>query len=116
MHNALPSALVAVVLVLGAFRLTRLIGWDDLPPIEKLRAKLTGAYVYQDSTVSRDAVIIRYARPTLAHFIGCAYCLGFWICLLVYGLWLAYPHQMLYAAAPFALSGAVGIVARMLDP
>lgn len=114
--SPLPSALAALVLVLAAFRVTRLIGWDDLPPIEKLRAKLTGAYVYQDSTMSRDTQMIRYKRPLLAHFIACPYCLGFWISLLAYGLWLAYPRQMLYVAVPFAISGAVGIVGRMLDP
>lgn len=111
----LPDPWTALVIALAAYRLTRLIGWDDLPPIQRLRQKATGESVRFNATESRGP-IYAYRHPTLAHFLGCAYCLGFWVCLFAYGVWLAYPQQMLYASMPLALSGAVGVIARMLDP
>lgn len=111
-----PAPLVIVVLYLAAFRVTRLIGWDDLPPIARLRARLTGETVYHNSTVSRDEPVYSYRRPLLAHFLGCAYCVGFWICNAVYVAWLLAPTATLYAAVPLALAALVGTHARRLDP
>lgn len=112
----IPSTLVFVILSLAAFRVTRLLGWDDLPPIVRLRARVTGETMHHNSTTQRDGPIIRHRRPVLAHFLACPYCSGFWVCLLVYVLWLVVPTEVQYAAVPFALSGLVGITARMLDP
>lgn len=111
----IPSPWVGLILLLGAFRVTRLIGWDDLPPIARLRARLTGEVRYVNSTESREE-IFRYGRPLLAHFLACPYCQGFWVSLVVYGAWILEPRWVLYALAPFALSGAVGLVARNGDP
>lgn len=104
-----------VVLALGLFRIVRLIGWDDLPPIARLRARITRERVHTNSTDSRE-LIYTYGRPTLAHFLACAYCQGWWVCLVGYVAWRVEPGWTLAALAPFALSAAVGIVARRLDP
>lgn len=111
----IPSPWPALVLTLAAFRICRLIGWDDLPPIVRLRDRMTGMAIRYTPTESRDP-IISYRRPLLAHFLACPYCLGFWISLAVYGVWLLEPTGVLYGAAPFALAAAVGIIARQLDP
>lgn len=112
----IPAALVCVVLTLGAFRLARLVGWDDLPPVEKLRAKLIGEVAYYNDVERKGAPIYRYRRPALAKFVHCPWCQGFWVSLLVYLAWLAWPTGTVYALAPFALSAAVGLLARNLDP
>lgn len=57
-----------------------------------------------------------YRRPTLAHLVHCPFCVGWWLSLAVYGAWLAAPRATLYAMLPFALSGAVGLIAKNLDP
>lgn len=111
----IPAPWVALVLLLGAFRLTRLAGWDDLPPIARLRARLTGQAVRYTPTESRGA-IFSYRRPLLAHFLECPYCVGFWISAAVYAAWWITPWWTVTVLAPFALSAAVGIVARQLDP
>lgn len=119
----IPSPWVALVLTLATFRIVRLIGWDDLPPILRLRAWVTGERVSVSQstntslglTSEQPQVVYSWARPTLAHFLGCAYCQGFWVGLVVYGAWLAWPHGTVYACAPFALNAAVGIIARNLD-
>lgn len=102
------------MLALGVFRIVRLIGWDDLPPIARLRARVTGERVRFNLSESRDP-IYSYDRATLNHFIGCAYCIGFWVSLAAYLAWRFAPTETLYGLAPFALSAAVGIIARNLD-
>jgi hypothetical protein len=107
---------VALVLALGVFRLCRLIGWDDFPPIKKLRAKATGERAYRNTTEKRDEDILRYTRPILEHFITCPFCLGFWLSLAAFLAWRFEPTWTLYGLAPFALSGAVGLISKNLDP
>jgi hypothetical protein len=111
----LPSPFAFLVLALAAFRLTRLVGWDEFPPAVRARQALTGETVHHNVTDSQGP-IYRWRRPTLAKFLACPYCVGFWIGLAVYLLWVFLPTQTFYAALPLALSAAVGITARMLDP
>lgn len=119
----IPSPWVALVLALAAFRLTRLIGWDDLPPIVRVRRWATGETVHYNTT-QQPGPIYRWRRPMLAHFLGCAFCQGWWTSLAVYGVWLvagapghiALHSWVLYGLAPFALSSFVGLVAKNLDP
>lgn len=107
-----------LVLTLAAFRLVRLIGWDDLPPVVSLRDRATGAS-HQRSLAERgnghDLVV--YRRPLLAHFLRCPYCQGFWVGLAVLAFYWACPRDWaLLVLAPFALGAAVGLIARVLDP
>lgn len=121
----IPHPWVALVLALGACRVTRLVGWDDLPPIVRVRAWVTGQR-WQTTSASVNAGmgltnepterVAVYRRPLLAHFIACPYCQGFWVCVLVYVAWLLAPTETVYGLAPFALSTFVGTWARMLDP
>lgn len=159
----MPHTMAAIVLALGAYRLTRLGGWDDWPPIYKLRAWIIGerwvpvslppcwktelersfesslASAMAEPIVDPDVparsipspqppelpgkqptsevsqVRAAYDRPLLAHLVHCPFCLGWWVSLAVYIAWLLEPRWTLYAVAPFALSGAVGIIAKNLD-
>lgn len=111
----LPSPWVAVVLAFGVYRVFRLIGWDDMPWVVKARAKLTGEHVHYDTTVNRDNPIYRYTRPTIHHLINCPYCIGFWLSIVAYLAWRFEPTVTLYALAPFALSAAVGLIAKNWD-
>jgi hypothetical protein len=109
----LPSAWVGLVLALAAFRLCRLIGWDDLPPIVRFRNRITGADFIRTTEPTPGYWVFK--RPLLAHFLGCAFCLGFWISAAVYTTWRFWPVACIYACAPFALSTAVGLLAKNLD-
>jgi hypothetical protein len=137
----IPHAWPALVLALAAYRLTRLGGWDDFPPIYRVRAWLIGerwltpqqqiARVFEvppdlvgieppempgkQPTSEVDDVRPAYDRPLLAHLVHCPFCLGWWVSLTVYLAWLWEPRWALYAAAPFALSGFVGLVSKNLD-
>ena len=54
-------------------------------------------------------------RQKLAEFIACPWCLGFWISLAWWAVWLAQPYGTLVAATPMALSAAVGAAASKLN-
>lgn len=116
-----PSPLVLLVLVLAAYRVTRLIGWDDLPPIQKLRDRATGVTRHTTGssnmglTDEKPTVVWSFKRPLLAHFLGCAFCQGFWVSAGVYAAWVLEPRGSLYVFVPFAVSGAVGLITKNLD-
>lgn len=108
MMHGVPQPWEVILLTLAAFRLTRLIGWDDLPPIARTRDWLTGADLAGD--------VWTYKRPLLAHWLHCAYCLGAWASAAVWAAWLVDARWTLIVLTPFALSAAVGLIARKLDP
>ena len=56
-----------------------------------------------------------YRRPVLAHLVHCPFCLGFWVSVATYAAWLVWPTGSFYALAPFALSGAVGVISKNWD-
>lgn len=114
-----PAWLAAATLVLGVYRIARLIGWDAWPPIAALRDRILQTTVDRSMTERRpngEPARRRYGRPTLAEAIRCPFCAAFWIGLVVYGCWLVVPTETLYVLAPFALSAAVGLIGRNLDP
>lgn len=114
----MPSALVLLVLALAAFRLVRLVGWDDLPPVVRVRSWVLGERVEARSRpAGRDDVYVTlYRRPLLAHFVHCPFCVGWWVALATYVAWVLEPRWTLYACVPLALSAAVGLIAKNLDP
>jgi hypothetical protein len=97
----IPSAWVGVVLGLAAYRLTRLAGWDEFPLALRIRAWIIGE--------------AWHLVEALAHLFRCPFCIGWWISLSLYVAWIFLPQETLYFAAPFAISGFVGIVAKNLD-
>jgi hypothetical protein len=101
----IPSPLELLVLSLGAFRVYRLLGQDEI--LSPLRDRITGAKVLREQW--------EFERPKIATFLTCPWCCGFWVSLLVYGTWLSDSKLTLYAMTPFAISAAVGLIARNLD-
>jgi hypothetical protein len=109
----IPPPWTSIILTLAAYRLTRLIGWDEFPLAQKTRAWLTGRYW---TKIEGDVELEwGYLRPLLAHFLACPFCQGFWVSVLTYIAWLQFPTQTLYVAVPFALSGAVGLISKNWD-
>jgi hypothetical protein len=114
------------LLAFAGYRLTRFVGWDEWPPIARLRAWAIGErWVPADGelelpgkqpTSEAHGVRPAYDRPVVAHLVHCPFCLGWWISLALYAGWLAAPRGILYAMTPFALSGVVGLIAKNLDP
>lgn len=120
----IPSPWIAVVLVLATHRLVRLVGWDHLSILVKARAWVTGQHATNSgSTNTRMGVTSERVEMQVAHrrrffdeLFGCAYCLSVWIGTAVYVAWVYEPSYTLYVCAPLALSSAVGMISRWLDP
>lgn len=114
----IPHPWVGVVLALAAFRATRLLGWDDLLPIARARKWALGESVHARSRPAGadDVYIYSYRWPVLAELVHCPFCLGFWVSLVTYLAWVFEPRWTLYACVPLALSAAVGLLAKNLDP
>jgi hypothetical protein len=122
-----PSAWQFVVLTLAAYRLTRLAGWDEFPLAAKTRAWVTGLrwvpdeadqeIVLPGKSPGSEVPTVRpaYDRPIIAHLVSCPFCIGAWISFAVYGAWLGGGRITLIALTPFAISGAVGLLAKNLD-
>lgn len=113
----IPSPWVGIILALAVFRLVRAVGWDDMPWLLRARYWLGGRNernrgVKVFATDERGT----YTRPVIAKFLSCPWCVGFWLSLAVYLLWIWFPTEVIYGLAPFALSAAVGLVARNWDP
>ena len=48
-------------------------------------------------------------------FITCPWCLGFWLSVIAWVSWLIFPTETIWLAVPWALSGAVALIAKNLD-
>lgn len=128
----MPSPFELLLLLGLAFRLTRLAAYDDLT--HPLRVLVTGmgdrehhqkaqlVDSLMDEGIS-DPWAIRLegerlpsrGRFYVSRMLRCPWCVGFWISLLVAGLfWLSEPVA-LYLAVPAILSSGVGLVAKHLD-
>ena len=122
--GVIPSPWVAVILVLGTMRILREVSYGDFPPVERLRNWVMGAHVVRSGsqnalnglTSEQPTTGVSYRRPTLAKFIQCVWCSGFWISTAVYLGLVFEPRYIIYGLAPFALSSGSALVVKWLDP
>lgn len=119
----IPTPWIGLVLALGVYRIVRLIGWDDFPPVAAARDRLVGAKLVSSGSTNTmlgltseppDLVWV-YDRPLLNHFLHCPFCQGFWVSVLAYVAWIEEPKWTLTVLAAFALSGVVGLISKNLD-
>lgn len=130
-----PDVWPGILLALAAFRITRLVGWDDLTiPI---RRRITGmsdaehhhwaSWVNQmqergldpfDPQTEAGARVppVSPRRFYVSKLIHCPWCAGWWISVCVWLAWLAWPAFVVWACVPFAVSAIVGLVSKQLDP
>lgn len=101
----------------AAYRVTRLVGWDDLT--HPLRVVVTGrtddehhaeARVYDENPTDLPP---DPARWYLSRLVRCPWCAGFWICLATAAAYWVWPAQTLDVALPLLLSALVGFAAKL---
>lgn len=114
MNEWVPEPWPFVLLALACFRVTRLIGWDSIS--EPLRRRLTG-YTDQGAPTISDAQRSKHgkARVYVSTLLRCPWCIGTYVCLAAYGLWLWHPIVALALSVPAALGAVVGLTAKRLD-
>lgn len=86
----------AIVYTLAAYRVTRLITRDSLPPIAALR----------------DTVLNRWGHNPWSELIVCPWCMGFWVSAGAVAV-ASTPAHMIgrWLAIPLAMSAVVGLLA-----
>ena len=90
----IPSWYALILLTLAAYRTWRLLAEDTI--LDRPRSRL----------IRREGV---------SEFVSCPWCLGFWLAVVWWAAWWAWPHGVLVAAAPFAVSALVGLFALVVD-
>lgn len=101
-----PSWYPFVLLALAAYRTWRFVAEDAL--LNAARRYVTRLpQNWQEGQPLPEAY-----REKTAEFINCPWCLGFWIAVGWWGLWLAWPNGALIAAAVAAISAVVGLIAH----
>lgn len=104
-----PSPWIALLLLGFSYRIWRLLAEDTI--LSAPRYYLVGLPIdWEDGDPIPDGY-----RITLASFISCAWCLGFWVSLAVWGAWIAFPTVIEFIAVPFAISSGVGLVRARID-
>lgn len=96
-----PGAWETVVLVAAVYRVWRLLAFDTVT--EQIRLNVL---------IDHDGEW----RNRLKDFVECPWCFGFWIAVATWAAWLLWPHAVDVAAVPFAISTAVGLIPKNLDP
>lgn len=89
-----------IVNALAAYRLTRLITRDMLPPLPRLRENLV-------DRLNKG----RASEHPVAYMLGCPWCVGFWVCVLVVVIMSLLPGVWPWLAVPLAFSAVVGHLA-----
>lgn len=92
----MPSPFEFLLLGLAAWRIWHLLAEDGI--FDRPRDRL-----FPEGTYWREELI------------GCPYCLGFHVSLVVYLFWIWLPTETLYAVLPFSLNAVVIGIHRALN-
>lgn len=92
------SAVELVILILGVYRLTRLVVQDTI--LEPVRDWVWNRWGYDRG---------------IGYLISCYWCTSFWFASLVVILYTIVPVPTLAAMLVLAISAAVGIIAARMD-
>ena len=106
---SIPNWYEIILLALAAFRVWRLLAEDDI--LDRPRRYVTRL---PRSWQPDDPLGMRY-RASLAAFISCPWCLGFWIVVAFWAAWQAWPHAVLVISVPLAVSAVVGALGSVLS-
>jgi hypothetical protein len=107
---SVPDWYSAALLALAAWRVFHLIAFDDiLDRPRRYITRLNGTWRQEG-----DATGEHY-RAGLAAFLTCPFCLGFWVTVVVWVLWLVFPTETLWVAVPFALNAGLIGAQRLLS-
>jgi hypothetical protein len=108
--NDVPGVWAFVLLALGVFRIYRLIAEDTILDWPRRRLLRLG-----DEWMREGDKVPDEFREKWSLFITCPWCLGWWLALGAWLLWLWQPHWTLVGMTPFAISAVVALTAKNLD-
>lgn len=94
----------------AAYRITRLLQQDELPPLPALRRKLNEVAASNDPSTTKGKI-----KDELLYMFECPWCLGFWVSVAVLAADAVAPRLWRPLATALALSAAVGLARTKLD-
>lgn len=94
----------------AAYRVTRLLQQDELPPLPALRQRLNQAAANNDPSTTKGKI-----KDELLYMFECPWCLGFWVSVAVLAADAVAPRLWRPLATALALSAAVGLARTKLD-
>jgi hypothetical protein len=101
------SATLLLLDALAVIRLTRLVIADELTA--PLRARLLGQRPATTRDLGGERILV-VARPRLATFLSCPWCVSFWIAIGVVLMQAISPTACLYVTAVLAFSALAGFM------
>ncbi len=101
------SASLLTLDALAVLRLTRLVVADAITA--PLRARLLGRRAAQHRDLSGERVMV-VARPRLAQFLGCYWCVSVWLSLPVTACQALAPAVWIYPCCVLAFSAVAGLL------
>lgn len=94
-----------IVLTLGAWRVWRIISTDTV--LDPIRDRILGPS-------SLAGGVTHYRRKKLAEFVGCPWCLGFWLALGAFAAWHWWSKDdSVLIAIPLAASAGLGLLTNL---
>ena len=90
----------------AAYRVTRLLQEDQLPPLPALRQKMTWLVTHGEPSRLQGELI---------YMVNCSWCLGFWVSVAVLLADALAPRLWRPLATALALSALVGVARTKLD-
>lgn len=105
------NAVRLVVQAAAAYRITRLVQEDQLPPLPWLRRRMNEVAAADLNDISMGARV----REELIYMVNCPWCLGFWVSVAVLAADALTPRLWRPLATALALSAAVGLARTKLD-
>ena len=112
--------LLLLINALAAYRVTRLVLVDEVPPLPRVRDAIArralARWRKRHPPYGADTTRDLYGdQPPVVTLLGCAWCSGWWVSVAVMvAATLAGPWWLLLAV-PLALSAAVGVVAMLIE-
>jgi hypothetical protein len=98
----------------AAYRITRLLQEDQLPPLPRLRERMNDRLVADFDAVNSGEPGATL-RAELIYMVNCPWCLGFWVSVAVLLADAIAPRLWRPLATALALSAAVGLARTKLD-
>jgi Protein of unknown function (DUF1360) len=108
--NHVPDVWPFLLLAVAAYRMWHLLAEDTILD----RPRRWFLRLGSDWQAEGDPVPPGY-RAKHAEFLTCPWCAGFWIGVVWWAAWLAWPEAALIAAVPFAISAVVALVNAVVD-
>jgi len=100
----IPDWYALLLLGLAAFRSWKLIGDDTILDRPRKRS-MELAFKFGGAK----------GKNYWETLLECPWCAGFWVSLIWWGLWEAWPHGTLVASAPLAISAIVGLIGSVFQ-